>query len=121
MARKIIIDDGTNYCVTYTDDHTLSTIDPERIFWLRRELISLVSLREQIIFTYFGIIQLFFHLLFSAKSKKQISENDRINNFFDFDVFFQFFILSQLIFFRVIQVAPYMGLNRVYLSASNKV
>ena len=47
MAQKITLDDGITYCVEYADGHTLSTIDPERIFWLRCELISLVSSREQ--------------------------------------------------------------------------
>ena len=41
--RVVVLDDGQRYTVKYSDGHLLTTACPERIYWLRRELISLVS------------------------------------------------------------------------------
>ena len=44
IPRTVVVDDGHIYRVIYEDGKTLSTICATKKFWLRRELINLVSL-----------------------------------------------------------------------------
>ena len=58
ISRIVLLDDGKKYIVKYGDGHILSTVCPEQIFWLRRELIHLVSVFN---ISFFGSIFCIFY------------------------------------------------------------
>jgi hypothetical protein len=44
--RTVVLDNGQTYKIVYGDGKFLSTTSPERIYWLRLELLHLVSFSQ---------------------------------------------------------------------------